>query len=218
MGATRAGCRLGVRLDLDQGVFMFRLPASLLVSLALVSALAACNQGKGRIDPYSTTKEEKAEEKVLTTALLEFSDQVPEVLIQNLYDLPQIRDTPGKVLVLIGDFNNKTGNVPTTDFEMVAQRLRNKLINSGTASNKLTFVEKRRRIERLSDEEKVVGADGQPAEAPAYQAETTYLLLGDFYRTKRADANLYYMQFQLVSTATNAIVFSDDYTVKQPGK
>lgn len=191
------------------------LPLVLTCLAVLTSGVAGCSTERGRIDTYKTTDNEKRSDQVLTTALLEFSDQVPERLIQDLYELPEVSDQPGKVIVLIGDFNNKTQIVPTTDFEMVAQRIRNQLINSKTARDKLTFTEKRSRVERLSADEKVVGVDGAPAEAAAYQGESTFFLLGDFYRTNRANTNLYYMQFQLVSPTTNTIVFSDSYDVKQ---
>lgn len=178
--------------------------------------LTACDTTKrGRLDPYETTKQEKRSDQVSTTALLEFSDQVPDRLIQDLYDLPIVRDTDGKVNLLIGDFNNQTRIVPTSDFEMLAQRIRNQLINSQVATSKLRFTEKRARIERLADGEKVLNPDGSPIDAPAYDATKTYLLLGDFYRTNRANTNLYYMQFQLVNAASNDIVFSNSYEMKQ---
>ena len=190
-----------------------RLTALLLLSATLVSL--GCSGPRGRVDPYETTRAEKDSEQVLPVALLEFADQVPERLTQDLYDLPMIGETQGRVLVLIGDFNNRTRNVPTSDFELIAQRIRNRLINSENASGKLRFTEKRRRIERLADEEMVQNADGLPVGAPAYDAATTYILAGDFHRIDRGDTNLYYMQFQLVNAGNNEIVFSDSYEVKQ---
>ena len=190
-----------------------RLTALLLLSATLVSL--GCSGPRGRVDPYETTRAEKDSEQVLPVALLEFADQVPERLTQDLYDLPMIGETPGRVLVLIGDFNNRTRNVPTSDFELIAQRIRNRLINSENASGKLRFTEKRRRIERLADEEMVQNAEGTPVGAPAYDAATTYILAGDFHRIDRGDTNLYYMQFQLVNAGNNEIVFSDSYEVKQ---
>ena len=189
-----------------------------LVALTMLSAVLAslgCSGPRGRVDPYETTRAEKGSSQVLPVALLEFADQVPERLTQDLYDLPMIRENTGRVLVLLGDFDNRTRNVPTSDFELAAQRIRNRLINSELASGKLRFTEKRRRIERLADEEMVQNADGTPVGAPAYDAATTYVLTGDFDRLNRGDTNLYYMQFQLVNAGNNEIVFSDSYEVKQ---
>jgi hypothetical protein len=194
---------------------LVRATVSLTCLFALLVITACDTTKRGRLDPYETTREEARSDKVSTTALLEFSDQVPDRLIQDLYDLPIIRDTDGRVNVLIGDFNNQTRIVPTSDFEMIAQRIRNELINSKVATSKLRFTEKRARVERLAAGEKVLNPDGSPVDAPAYDATRTYLLLGDFYRTNRANTNLYYMQFQLVNTASNDIVFSDRYEVKQ---
>ena len=188
---------------------------ALMLALAALLPTLGCAGPRGRVDPYETTRAEKESQGVLPVALLEFADQVPQRLTQDLYDLPMIRETDGRVLVLIGDFNNTTRIVPTTDFELVAQRIRNRLINSENATGKLRFTEKRRRIERLADEEMVQNADGSPVGAPAYDAATTYVLAGDFYRVNRGDTNLYYMQFQLVNAGSNDIVFSDSYEVKQ---
>lgn len=194
-----------------------RLARSAVVALTLAATLVAvgCSSPRGRLDTQETTKGEKSDPAVLMTALLEFADQVPERLIQDLYEDPDITAIEGKATILIGDFQNKTVIVPTTDFEMVAQRIRNRLINSKVASSKLKFYEKRRRVERLADGEKVLNTDGSSVDAPAYDAKHTLLLLGDFYRTPRANTNLYYMQFQLVRASDNEILFSDSYEVKQ---
>ena len=47
---------------------------------------------------------------------------------------------------------------------------------------------------------RVTGGVADPA---AYEADRTYALTGDFYRVSRDAVNQYYMQFQLVSFATN---------------
>jgi len=188
--------------------------------LALLPMLAACKSDPagrtgGRVGITDTTSDEAASRKVLPAALIEFSDQAPRELVAKLMDIPAIRDASGPVTVILGDMNNQTQIVSTNDFEMMARRMRNNLINSDFASGKLSFVQDRSRVEAIATREQVVGATGTTAAPPAYQAENTYALIGDFYRVTRRQMNQYYMEFQLVSFATNQIVFSDRFDVKQ---
>ena len=50
---------------------------------------------------------------------------------------------------------------------------------------------------------------------PRLDPQTTFVLNGDFYAIHRGNTNQYYMEFPLVSFATNEIVFSQRYDVKQ---
>ncbi len=197
------------------------MPRLMLFAAAVSAALAVgCSEPKqtGRIPTSATTLPEKDSAKVLPAALDEFADQAPRNLVQQLSGLPIVRDTPGQVTVILGDINNQTSIVSSTDFEFAMAKMRNKLINSRFASDKLVFVEKRARLGRLAAREDVVNKnpDAQKAVGPdAYDAQTTYTLNGDFYRVARGDTQTYYMEFQLVNFATNQIVFSDSYEVKQ---
>lgn len=196
-------------------------PATLLplALAALVLPLAGCfgpphGEASGRRDVTDTTGAEQASPKILPVALIEFSDQAPRELVRDLNNIPRIRDTQGPVTIIMGDINNRTRIVSSDDFEVAARRLRNNLINSDFAQSKMTFVERRQRMERLADRESVA-SEGLLASPPDYDPQLTYALNGDFYRVARGDTNLYYMEFQLVSFATNEIVFSNRYDLKQ---
>ena len=195
---------------------------ALLAGLTLV--LGCAPERTGRIDPYETTYPETRSARVLPVALLEFSDQVPERLIADLEQIPEITQRPQASgqpkTVILGDMKNQTQIVPTSDLEAMAQRIRNQLINSSNARERLVFVEERARVEDIAVRERIVTQSGigdDPAvfDTGDYQAEDTLILLGDFFRISRGDVNQYYMQFQLVDAATNRIVFSDRYDVKQ---
>ena len=186
----------------------------LIAITALLVPLAGCEKRTGRIPVSETTQSEKDHAKVLPVALIEFSDQVPQELVQELSVVREVQQSDGKATVILGDLVNKTQIVPSTDFEMASQRLRNNLINSSIARDRLKFVENRARLDRLAAREGVVNQEGMSG-PPAYDPQTTFTLNGDFYRVARHDVNLYYMQFQLVHFATNEIVFSNDYEVKQ---
>ncbi len=167
----------------------------------------------GRIDISATTEAELDSAKVLPTSLVEFSDQASRRIVQDLVVLPRIRDDAGRVTVILGDINNKTGIVSSTEFELVTARLRNNLINSGVARGTLRFVERRARMQDLAAREGVA-SEQVLADPPDYDPGTTYALNGDFYRIGRGETNQYYMEVQLVHFASNEIVFSDRYDAK----
>lgn len=167
----------------------------------------------GRIDISATTEAELDSPKVLPVSLIEFSDQASRRIVRDLVNLPRIRDNAGRVTVILGDINNKTGIVSSTEFELVTARLRNNLINSDTARGTLRFVERRARMQDLAAREGVA-SDQVLADPPDYDPATTYALNGDFYRIGRGETNQYYMEVQLVHFASNEIVFSDRYDAK----
>ncbi len=171
----------------------------------------------GRIDVSATTEAELDSAKVLPASLVEFSDQASRRIVQDLVELPRIRDDAGRVTVILGDINNKTGIVSSTEFEVVTARLRNNLINSGTAKGTLRFVERRARMIDLAAREGVA-SDQVLADPSDYDPATTYALNGDFYRIGRGETNQYYMEVQLVHFASNEIVFSDRYDAKHSTK
>ncbi len=171
----------------------------------------------GRVGVTETTEAEWDSAKVLPVSLVEFSDQASRAIVEDLVQLPRIRDDAGRVTVILGDINNKTGIVSSTEFEVVTARLRNNLINSDLARPTLRFVERRARMQDLAAREGV--ASGQVlADPPDYDPATTYALNGDFYRIGRGETNQYYMEVQLVHFASNEIVFSDRYDAKHSTK
>lgn len=171
----------------------------------------------GRLDVNSTTEAEWDSAKVLPASLVEFSDQASRQIVQDLVNLPRIRDNAGRVTVILGDINNKTGIVSSTEFEVVTARLRNNLINSDLARPTLRFVERRARMQDLAAREGVA-SDQILADPPDYDPQTTYALNGDFYRIARGETNQYYMEVQLVHFGSNEIVFSDRYDAKHSTK
>ncbi|QQE12922.1 hypothetical protein JD969_05535 [Planctomycetota bacterium] len=184
---------------------------TLLPLLLAVLLLPACQQ-TGRIPLDQETQAEKESTQANPIEMRQFADQVAQDMNQKIAAAPVIVNTPGKVTVIMGNFDNKTGTTSTNDFEYLAKRIRSDLINS-FASNKLKFVEKRSRMNVLAEREKI-GTAATPAEPPAYDPATTYTLNGDFYRLKRQRTNLYYFEFQLVNFGTNEIVFSSSTEYK----
>ncbi len=198
---------------------LFSITACALSGILLAGAGCVNDRGNsgGRIDINATTEAELDSAKVLPASLMEFSDQASRRIVQDLIELPRIRDDAGRVTVILGDINNKTGIVSSTEFEVVTARLRNNLINSGTAKGTLRFVERRARMIDLAAREGVA-SDQVLADPPDYNPNTTYALNGDFFRIGRGETNQYYMEVQLVHFASNEIVFSDRYDAKHSTK
>ncbi|MEM7682372.1 MAG: hypothetical protein AAF288_10495 [Planctomycetota bacterium] len=183
-----------------------------LAGAVLLGGAACESEQKGRVPLTKDTEAEKNSDKILPTALLEFSDVVPETLKSDLRTrVPLIRDAIDPVTVILGDVDNQTqGVVLTSDFVAMLNRIRANLINSDSGRQKLRFVENRSRLARLAAREGVV-----PAEAPSYDPETTYALTMNVYKINRGNTNLYFLASQLTHFGTNQIVFEQDYEIKQ---
>jgi len=197
------------------------------MSLLLVVFAVGCQttDPPGRYPVDYTTDAENRDPRQHPVTMTEFRRIVPQALLQRLPIIPEVSEVPGPVTILMGDINNKTNIVPTADYEYITSGVRNGLINSAEGREKLHFVERRARMERLADRERVatgpvVGDDGiQWAggiyDVPDYDATRTFALNMDIYRIGRGNTHLYAMEVQLVSFATNRIVFSEEYEMKQ---
>jgi hypothetical protein len=172
-------------------------------------------QSTGRIEPSRTSRAEARDRLIQPAALLEFSDQVAMDVVQQLNQMPRVRDAREPVTVILGDIDNRTNVVNTADFELVTSRVRNQLVNSRVSRDRLRFVENRARLERIAQREAVVNVDGTIAGPPAYDARNTFYLNMDAIRVGRANTSLYYMEAQLVSASDNSIVGSFSTDVHQ---
>jgi hypothetical protein len=191
------------------------LPRSLAAALLATVALAGCQYNEtGRIGTTDTTRAEVESPKILPTALIEFSDQAPRELISDLRNTPRLREIDGKATILIGDLANNTGIVSTNDFEMMAVRLKDNLINSDYAQKHLRFVEDRERMRDLARQAEVGSTSGYEGPGP-YDPKNTFTLNGDFYRLSRGEMNQYYMRFSLNHFESGDQVNSFNYDIKQ---
>ncbi len=192
-------------------------PLCVLTILVGLLAVSGCDtppvgHRSGRVDTSVTTDAEVRSTRVLPVALLEFSDQVPQALVQDLADIPAIQELPGRATIVMGDLNNRTGNISSDEFELIRSRVRNSLLQSRYVRDRLRFVESRARMDYLRERELGAAAPSQTQHDP----DSAFALNGDFYRIgRRGSVNQYYMEFQLVHFKTNEIVFSKRYDVKQ---
>ena len=200
-----------------------------MATVAAVAVLSACSPPKGeqtrRVEITDTTKAERRSPQVQPAALVEFSDQVSQQLVEDLVALPEF-NSGTKVNVVFGDIVNKTGIVPTSDFEAFRSRVRQKLLQSSVARNRIRWIESRAKVEELRRQE--LGGAGSdvnqagPNGPTPLAADFTYFLDGEMYRVVRGDdkVNLYMMSFNLSNAQTRELVWSNSpYEIKQtPGR
>mgnify|MGYP000998735308 CR=1 FL=1 len=197
--------------------------ASLVLATGLAAALSGCAappQGEptGRADVYDTTPAERADRQILPSALAENSDQVAEQLAADLSSIPELSQY--RCTVVFGDLANKTGIVPTTDFEAFRQRTRQKLMQSRLVNNNIRFIENRARFESLQTKENI-GSGGTDSDAArnVRNPEYTFFLNGSMYRVSRGaneSVNLYEIAWELMRASDGSLVWSSaPYEIKQ---
>ncbi|HYF14405.1 MAG TPA: hypothetical protein VD971_04950 [Phycisphaerales bacterium] len=196
------------------------------VGIGLVAVLAGCQQPPrgntgGRIDPVRTTPAEMGDPRVLPTALFEFSDQVAQQLAADLKDVPELSGEY-RATVVFGDIANKTGIVPTSDFEAFLKRTRQSLMQSRNVLRNVRFVENKARVDQLIRRESSSSQDllqeGRRTERADLNPDHTYFLNGEMYRVERGGSavNLYMLSCNLVRMSDGEIVWTNSpYEIKQ---
>ncbi len=169
----------------------------------------------GRINPYSSTPADRASGAANAGALWEFSDQVAESLVRRLNSIPEITQSPSRVVVELGNISNAT-DTPTQDFELIQRRLRSKLLQSDIATSRLLFVESVDDMEAEFRRIQPAGSDFSPG-TDRYDARATYVLRGDFLESSRrgGETRRYFFEFRLTNLQSRAIVFNDSFDLAQ---
>ena len=163
----------------------------------------------GRMSPYNTTRQDRISTDANAPDLFSFGDTVAESLALEISQIPEINESPTRVVIEFGTINNRT-RTPTGDFELIQRRLRNTLQRSRHLRKYAIFVESRRRMER---ETRNVMGDVPAPEGPArYDPSITYVLQGDFHEIRRGESRRYYFDFQLTNLASRVTVFSDSFS------
>lgn len=203
-------------------------PLISLLVVALLFGTLGCKSNPRRVPPGETTNAELNNPKQLPVSFAEFEEGAVADLLQEAPKMRWVASSSEPVTVLLGDINNKTGNVSTSDYEFVMSGIRSRLIRANATRDKMVFVEKRKRVEGLAQKERVA-TDPAPQEAkseavtwgggsyyvPDYKADRTYGLFMDVFRVGREKTNLYRMELQVVELATNNIVYSYSRDTKQ---
>ncbi|MGD9789863.1 MAG: hypothetical protein AB7Q00_03645 [Phycisphaerales bacterium] len=187
------------------------------VGVLVAGLFAGCNapprgEQSNRVEITQTTRGELGSRLVTTTELSEFRDQVVQQLTADLKEVPELN--VNRVSVVFGDLENKTGIVPTQDFEAFRSSIRAQLMQSRTVLQNIRFVRDRQSAEALMRRESPSGSDilqeGSRSTVAALNPEFTYFLNGEMYRVSRGgdSTQLYSMSFNLQNMATGELVWS----------
>ncbi len=205
---------------------MMRTTGAVMLGALLLGAELGCqsqpprgNRG-GRVEPSHTTPPEAADSRPMVSDFITYSDQLSQGLMRDLEATPTLapRYTP-RTTILYGDIVNKTGIVSTNDFEVVRERMKNRLMQSRTFNERFRFLTSRQRLEELQTVE--LGDDMFPKDAqgrvlnPRVHPDDTMLLNGTMYRISRGSTNYYLMTFELVRFSDGEIVWTNDYETKR---
>src|SRR5205085_250150 len=157
----------------------------------------------------------KSSAQVQLTAQHEFSDKVATQLAADFQKIPELNQNY-RVTVVFGDIVNKTGIVPTTDFEAFRTRIRQKLMQSQMILKNVRFVENKSRVDDLIRREGGGRSDilqegtGGAGQRAALNPKYTYFLNGEMYRSGRAGAgrevNEYLMSYNLTNMDSGEII------------
>lgn len=199
-----------------------RVAACLVTGLCASLLLTACNappkgENTRRVETTDTTKAERRSPLIQPVSLIEFSDQAAQQLVADLVERPEFNEGY-KVNIIFGDIVNKTGIVPTSDFEAFRNRLRSKLLSSSVARSKVRWIENRARMEELRRRE----AAENPGKAQEHNWQYTYFLNADMYNVSRVEGqtvNMYMLNFTLSNADNLELVWQNSYETKQtPGR
>lgn len=174
----------------------------------------------GRIPVGNSTRAEEGSRLVTTSELDEFRNDAAERFAQDIMELDEFQQY--KSTIVFGDIVNKTGLVPTADFEAFRTGLRGKLMDSRVLRNKVRWIESKARWEDLKKKE-LGNSNDLLQEGPAAGAdrklnpEYTYFLNGEMYRISRGgdEVQMYSLTFNLMKASDSEIVINKTYESKR---
>lgn len=190
----------------------------ILTMILLALVVTGCRSGPprdttgGRIDPYRTTDADHASSSASGAALWEYSDRVAESLVRDLSELDRIRTAPTRVVLELGNLRNRT-NTPTGDFELIQHRIRGKIRKSRLIRDHFLIVDDPQRMD--SEKQRIIGGGDDSTGTARYKAEETYVLMGDFFESRRGLTRRYYFEFKLTHLASRELIFNESYDLAQ---
>jgi hypothetical protein len=180
----------------------------LLVSLLWVLATGCLNAGRsgGRASVYDSDR--PGQEQLNMAVAYEFCDAVAERLGRDLANLPVVRAAETRLVLELGGIENHTAT-PDTDFELIQKRVQGQLTRSSLVQAHFMIVSKPRRMD--AEHRRIMGSTPFRSQADRYDPRITYVLLGDFYESSRADRKRFLLQFTLSNLATREVTLQETY-------
>lgn len=177
----------------------------------------------GHVDPYENVKGTERDRAVSEVTLLEFADQVTQTMSERIPQVADIKNSPNKVVIAVGDIANRT-KTPSNDFVAIRSQIFSDLVNSSVANvaDILETIEvmdqQMARYAPQAGSNRLDERVAPPAGAARYDPRETYILNGDFSEISRGEAgraSTYLFNCRLVNLGTSKVVYSDRITVKQ---
>ncbi|NOS99915.1 MAG: hypothetical protein HOP29_04750, partial [Phycisphaerales bacterium] len=174
-----------------------------------------------RVSVHEVTPGERESGQMHTGDLASASDAVAQQLAGDVARIVDQEAQGKRAVIKFGDIMNKSGTMPTTDFEAFIGRIRSKLMQSGHVYANVKFVDTRARIEGLNERESG-GANDDPLQegrgssgaVSETKPEFVFYLNVNVYGIHRGGTHFYSVTIELTRASDGAIVFSKDYEVK----
>lgn len=165
----------------------------------------------GRVDPYRSTGVDAGSARASTVDLLEFSDRVGESLAARIARIPEIAQSPDRVVIEMGAIENNT-QTPSSDFAIMRRRVFSGLVNSDLVRPYADILE----APEITDRQRGRFAT-DPGSTDRYDTRATYLLQGFFGELSRGGGiqSNYYYEMTLTNLQSRRIVFVEQFDSKQ---
>lgn len=157
------------------------------VTAALALALPGCSSAN---DSQASGDWQYSASSSLLPALVDFTNQVPQKLVEQVSQLRPIQRSGQLAVIQVGKMTNETKVDFQDHFQVAMARLGNNLVNAAAANSQVRFVDGGR-----------------------YTGDAHYHLTGQLRHNARSNTDHYDMQFQLTDSSGN-VVWTKDYPVQ----
>lgn len=189
--------------------------ACVLTAIGVLGGLAGCQQqpkqgptGVTRSDEriYGETRDPAAD----TVTLTEFSNRVSQAIVSRISGIPEITQSPTKVVIMVGGIENRS-NTPQSDFDQIRRRVFAGLVNSNIVRQHADIVEAPEIMD--AQRARLGGAPGMGR----YDPNLTFILNGFFSEQSRLGGGVsnYYLDMTLTNLGSGQILFAEQYDFKQ---
>ena len=184
-----------------------------LVSLAAALAfpIVGCATSRDQMRP-DMDKVISGEQGLQSRDLREMTDKMAPDLLQ----IPQIAQSPTKIVIVMKPIVNKLESRPTEDLTIYVARL--KALLTANARDRIAFVEERETLQNYQQQElgnrdpfEDAARNGQPADR---RQLPQYVLHGTFYEKYEGKTSYYLCSFQLTDINTGVQVWENSYEVR----
>ena len=147
-------------------------------------------------------------------------DVVGQALAADLETLVRHDFGGERVVLFLGDIENKTRTVPTGDFEVIARQIRNQMFQNPYFRENVQLREGGRRTAALSRRERTAGGDQSTLGGSDgfrglnVDADYVFFMNGNAYKLDRQNETGFYIEFSLDRESNSEIVFTKDYFVQ----